>query len=212
MIYNEDYRKTISKLKNVDYVFTVPPDFDELEYNPNKESDKYFEFLNEFMDNMSKITDLCTIAITDRKFNGTILSKHSYIIRYMLDNGWNLLSHKIWQKTDKRNLYRLIYSHVMTFFKNKKPKQTHHDTYEYDIFTDKENKFSGYPYGIALGVVIKLVKNFKDIKTVYDPFMGSGTTALACNICGLQCFGSEINKDYYDLIKKRLNQTTLEVY
>ena len=29
--------------------------------------------------------------------------------------------------------------------------------------------------------------------TVYDPFMGSGTTAVACKRMGLNCYGSEIS-------------------
>lgn len=48
---------------------------------------------------------------------------------------------------------------------------------------------------------------------IYDPFMGSGTTGIVAHKLGRNWIGSEISKDYCDLINKRfeviLNQTKL---
>ena len=40
---------------------------------------------------------------------------------------------------------------------------------------------------------------------IYDPFMGSGTTAKACVLTNRKYIGSEISKEYYDIILERLN-------
>jgi site-specific DNA-methyltransferase (adenine-specific) len=40
---------------------------------------------------------------------------------------------------------------------------------------------------------------------VLDPFLGSGTTMVACKNLKRNCIGIEINKTYIDIAKKRLN-------
>lgn len=44
----------------------------------------------------------------------------------------------------------------------------------------------------------------KDGYTVYDPFVGTGTTAVACEKLGLDWIGSEISKEYVDYANARL--------
>lgn len=40
---------------------------------------------------------------------------------------------------------------------------------------------------------------------ILDPFMGSGTTGVACNELGREFMGCEIDKDYFEIAWKRLN-------
>ena len=46
---------------------------------------------------------------------------------------------------------------------------------------------------------------------VLDPFLGSGTTALACQLLNRECFGIEINPDYCDIAEQRLSQLAKEL-
>ena len=43
--------------------------------------------------------------------------------------------------------------------------------------------------------------------TILDPFMGSGTTGVACKELNRNFIGIEINKDYYEIAKKRIANT-----
>ena len=45
-------------------------------------------------------------------------------------------------------------------------------------------------------------------KTVYDPFLGSGTTLIAAEQLGRKCYGMEIDPKYCDVIVKRWEEFT----
>jgi DNA modification methylase len=45
-----------------------------------------------------------------------------------------------------------------------------------------------------------------NIKTVFDPFSGSGTTLVSAKSKGLDYVGCELDKDYFEIINKRLQQ------
>ena len=56
-------------------------------------------------------------------------------------------------------------------------------------------------------LVEKILVNFSNEgDTVYDPFMGTGTTAVVAKRLRRKYIGSEISKDYCDIISDRINQ------
>ena len=55
-----------------------------------------------------------------------------------------------------------------------------------------------------IALIEHLIKLFsKKNALVVDPFIGSGTTALACKNTARQCIGIEINKEYYNICLER---------
>ena len=55
--------------------------------------------------------------------------------------------------------------------------------------------------------VIKLLEMYgkrNEDFVVYDSFMGTGTTAVACKMYGVSCFGSEISKNQCEYAENRL--------
>ena len=66
----------------------------------------------------------------------------------------------------------------------------------------KENK---HPTVKPLELIDHLVKLFsKEGSLVLDPFLGSGTTALSCKNNNRRYLGYEINKEYFEICKSRL--------
>lgn len=57
-----------------------------------------------------------------------------------------------------------------------------------------------------IGLMEHLIKLFsKKGATIVDPFLGSGTTAIACKNTERKCIGFEINKEYYDICLERVS-------
>ena len=55
-----------------------------------------------------------------------------------------------------------------------------------------------------LALIEHLLKLFsKENSLIVDPFLGSGTTALACKNTNRKCIGIELNKEYYDICLSR---------
>ena len=69
----------------------------------------------------------------------------------------------------------------------------------------KDKRKWGHPTIKPLNIVQNLIINStQEGGVVLDPFMGSGTTAVACIRTGRNYIGFELNKEYYDKACKRI--------
>jgi DNA modification methylase len=71
-------------------------------------------------------------------------------------------------------------------------------------FFDKPKKSLEHPTMKPVGLCAKgilAMSGPKDI--VFDPFLGSGSTLVACEQTGRRCFGCELDPKYCDVIRKR---------
>lgn len=65
--------------------------------------------------------------------------------------------------------------------------------------------YTGHPSQKPIKLILKLVEeNSKENDIILDPFMGSGTTAIACKKLGRYYIGYEISKEYCAIAKQRL--------
>lgn len=53
--------------------------------------------------------------------------------------------------------------------------------------------------------LVKLVS--REGATVLDPFMGSGTTGIACKLLKRNFIGIELDQSYFEIAKNRINAT-----
>ena len=86
-----------------------------------------------------------------------------------------------------------------------------HDFVESSLTTKSEKKFGKHPTQKPLAVLnhfTKILSNENDI--VCDPFMGSGSTGVSCEMNNRKFIGIELNEDYYNIAKNRIQKITIK--
>jgi site-specific DNA-methyltransferase (adenine-specific) len=72
---------------------------------------------------------------------------------------------------------------------------------------DKDNNYGMHPTLKPLALMEHLVQTYSNENdVVLDPFMGSGTTGVACRKLGRRFIGIEREKSYFDIAVKRIRE------
>lgn len=82
----------------------------------------------------------------------------------------------------------------------------------WDFPSEKNNK-TGHPAVFPLSLAESHIRTWSNKgDTVLDPFLGSGTTAVACIEIGRKCIGIEISKEYCDLAIERIEEESAQIW
>ena len=65
-------------------------------------------------------------------------------------------------------------------------------------------KKTGHPYEKPVKLIATLLDGLNNCETVLDPFMGSGTTGVACVNTGRNFIGIELDEGYFQIAKQRI--------
>ena len=117
-----------------------------------------------------------------------------------------------WHKTNPiprcSNQY-LPDTEYLLFFRKDAPLYGEYDTkskYWVTGLNTKDRDLYGHPTIKPLDIIRRLVMNSsKEGDVVLDPYLGSGTTAVAAKTLKRHYIGFEIDPDYYNIAVKRLN-------
>ena len=87
-----------------------------------------------------------------------------------------------------------------------------HENYDLD-YNDIDGKYGCNITGDAMKVSLKpydfIIASPKEGDVVMDCFMGIGATGIACKELNRDFIGCEIDKTYFDIAKKRINEGRL---
>lgn len=79
------------------------------------------------------------------------------------------------------------------------------------VFNGESKKKIGHPTPFPVELPRRCIKLFSYVgSTVLDPFLGSGSTLLACILTKRKGIGIEIDKHYCELAKKRILNATAQ--
>lgn len=216
-----DIMKTIED-KSIDLVITDPPY--KIETSGGglyTQADKqYVKELNSMKDGFSEdvLDELCRIM---KKINIYFFCSQKQIIP-LLDYfvkkkkcNWNLLT---WHKTNPvpacGNKY-LTDTEFILFFREKGVKvygnYNTKFTYYVTPLNQKDKKKYGHPTIKPQEILLNLVTNSsQEGDTVCDPFMGSGSTGVACKSLNRDFIGIEVDNNWYQIAQNRINEEIIQ--
>ena len=63
-----------------------------------------------------------------------------------------------------------------------------------------------HPHQKPMWLLMAILQKLPDAQTILDPFMGSGTTGVACAKLGRKFIGVEIEPKYFDIARRRIEE------
>ncbi len=155
--------------------------------------------------------------------NGSIVLFHSFeqysdVRKVMEDNGMVCKDKFIWQKTNPmpRNRDRRYISdcEMGSWYVKKGAKWTYNrqdDKYQSMVFRYPSESGGGQKRYHPTQKNLKQIKELIAIHsnegdTVLDPFMGGGTTAIACMDLNRHFIGIELDENYFKVVQERVNK------
>ena len=218
-IYNLDCVEGMKKMpdKSIDLVVTDPPYLIETSGSGiYKQADKqYVKELNDIKDGFSTdvLDELCRVMKHINCYffcsQKQIMPLLDYFVRGKKCN-WNLIS---WHKTNPvpacGNKY-LTDTEFVLFFREKGVKIYGSFDTKRTWYATPLNQSDKKIYGHPTCKPIDIVKNFiinssQEGDVVLDPFIGSGTTAIAAIKEKRHFIGMELNKEYFDIAQNRIS-------
>lgn len=224
---------------SIDLIVTDPPYFIEnLKENMKAETlrkssknnifhakwDSDFDGLEGYKEFMKKVLLQFKRVLKDKAQCYMFFSYHhiDWIITMIKELDFRYYKFLIWYKPDTMGVFPNQYGcnyELILWFRKKGDKgyfKNHIGVTQRDVFTfnstlNTERKDSGYhPTAKPRALVRQLIKNASDEgDLILDAFMGSGTTAIACQQINRNFIGFELNPEYLKNAEKRLGQKNL---
>ena len=199
-------------------------------YNDNKVHKNYIDWLESVFNKVYKLTKdggRCAINIGDGK-NGMV-STHTDVIKMMVRNKWILMANIVWDKNNVNSRtawgsfmspscpsFPTPFEYIMVFAKENRKLQWKGETdllkeefvkwslSLWDFGGEKKSKHN-HPAPFPIELPNRCLKMFSWINgIVLDPFMGSGTTGVACKNLNRDFIGIEISEKYFNIATERI--------
>ncbi len=133
-------------------------------------------------------------AIIQLKIQPTIIWGGNYFV---------LPTSRCWDIWSKTNNVRTMSDFEMCWTNNEKPSKM----FEHPCNGWKRSHPTEKPLDL---IVWQIERHTKKGDTILDPFMGSGTTGVACMRTGRNFIGIEINAEYFAIAQRRIEEATYQ--
>ncbi len=212
-IYNEDCRETMARVqKDSIIIITDPPyniGFNYQGYFDSISDNDYIELINNFKRIPSvfihypeeMIKYICPALGNPNKivswiYHSNLPRQHRTIAWFNSTPNFSKIKQPYKNLNDKR---------IKELIDNGSEGANLYDWWQVEQVKNVDLEKIDFPCQIPIEIIERIILlTTKENDLIYDPFMGSGTTAIACIKTNRNYIGSEISKAYCDLAEKRI--------
>lgn len=155
-------------------------------------------------------------------FNGYFFCSEMQLVHYLSFAYNKRLNYNvlIWDRKDKKMLSRLYYrsciDYIVRIYGSGHSLNRLNERYDFysKLISVRQPYTSGHPTEKPIPIIQRFIRlSTNENNVVLDPFIGSGTTAVACIKEKRHFIGMELDKEYYDIacrrVKDELSNQTL---
>jgi site-specific DNA-methyltransferase (adenine-specific) len=188
---------------SVDAVITDPPYNSKLNYgtyNDNRPYDEYWNWI------VNIVSECCRVA-------RLVIVKHSALKIYdwtkHIEKSRMIVWYKPFSSGFKINGFATHFEPL--WIVQGESKHWSKDVIEHSAGNGNHEENTGHPAQMPEGFVSKLLAITTDKgDTIFDPFMGSGTTGVTCMQLGRNFIGCEIDAGYFAIAEKRISEAAAQ--
>ena len=192
----------VTKKEKIDMVFTDPPY--NIDYQGVKDKRK---IKNDKMDDESFVDFLTSSLLGCETMYVCCSWQYAHLFREaMIKIARKPKAMIIWDKINPaQHLDKYFKQHEIIYYYGDFGGQK---TLRGDVWNLKRKKNTLHPTMKPVELITMALTDQKDKKTVYDGFLGSGSTLIACEKLDRICYGMELDPKYCDVIVKRWENFT----
>lgn len=218
-IYNANsldiFYQIVNKYHNRNIIVVTDPPFNigyhYNEYKDNMEEDEYYEMLGFFFQDLPCVIihypeNLYKIAFQIGKFPTKVVSwvynsntkkQHRDVAFFNVQPDFSQVKQPYKNPNDKRIKERIALGYRGANL---------YDWWNINQVKNVSKEKTAHPCQMPLEVMKNIIGILPENCLVIDPFMGSGTTGVACMELGRDFIGIEINTEYFNIAKERIKQ------
>ena len=215
IIKSNDFQQLIENKKVC--VVTDPPfniGYHYKSYKDNKKDDEYFEWLCSIIQSISnayviihypetlyKISNklnITPVKVVSWVYNSNTAKQHRDIAFFNIKPNFNMVKQPYKNPNDKR-----IKERIVRGIRGGRL----YDWWNINQVKNVSKKDNSHPCVMPLKVMENIIGILPNDYVIVDPFMGSGTTGIACKNLNRDFIGIEIDTEYYEIAKKRIEES-----
>lgn len=214
LLYNDNCLDFLSKnnIPQNSIIVTDPPfniGYHYNEYKDRMEADSYYEMLSSLLDiapcvfihypealyELAAKSGVSPTRVVSWVYNSNTAKQHRDIAFYGVKPNFNQVRQPYKNPNDKRIQQRIAEGKTGCKL---------YDWWNINQVKNVSKDKTAHPCQMPLEVMKNIVGILPRDSTIIDPFMGSGTTGLACVEAGLDFIGIEMDSKYFEIAKNRL--------